>query len=140
MAVRQTVNDIFFAISTSITTRTFRTFSPSRRGWDAGSRCIQDLRPTPRRHRAMIEGMKMMTQWHTDSFNASPIGSYEVEVNEFVSATATESATTRMASSSAATPITHEGRASAYRLDWNGRRSSGRAMATRRARWNWPKA
>ena len=32
----------------------------------------------------MIEGMKMMTHWHTDSFNASPIGDgYEVEVNEF---------------------------------------------------------
>ena len=32
----------------------------------------------------MIEGMKMMTHWHTDSFNACPIGDgYEVEVNEF---------------------------------------------------------
>ena len=32
----------------------------------------------------MIEGMKMMTHWHTDSFNALPIGNgYEVEVNEF---------------------------------------------------------
>jgi hypothetical protein len=32
----------------------------------------------------MIDGMKMMTHWHTDSFNAFPIGDgYEVEVNEF---------------------------------------------------------
>ena len=32
----------------------------------------------------MIEGMKMMTHWHTDSFNALPMGDgYEVEVNEF---------------------------------------------------------
>jgi ribonuclease Z len=32
----------------------------------------------------MIEGMKMMTHWHTDSFNACPIGDgYEVIVNEF---------------------------------------------------------
>ena len=34
--------------------------------------------------RYMIEGMKMMTHWHTDSFNSMPIGDgYEVEVNEF---------------------------------------------------------
>ena len=32
----------------------------------------------------MIEGMKMMTHWHTDSFNALPMGDgYEIEVNEF---------------------------------------------------------
>ena len=32
----------------------------------------------------MIEGMKMMAHWHTDSFNCMPIGDgYEVEVNEF---------------------------------------------------------
>jgi ribonuclease Z len=31
-----------------------------------------------------VEGMKMMTQWHTDSFNCCPMGDgYEVEVNEF---------------------------------------------------------
>ena len=36
------------------------------------------------RHRHMIEGMKMMTHWHTDSFNACPVGDgYDVEVNEF---------------------------------------------------------
>ena len=29
----------------------------------------------------MIEGMKMMTHWHTDSFNCCPIGDgYEVEI------------------------------------------------------------
>jgi ribonuclease Z len=34
--------------------------------------------------RAMIDGMKRMVQWHTSSFNSSPIGDgYEVEVNEF---------------------------------------------------------
>ncbi len=32
----------------------------------------------------MIEGMKMMTRWHTDSFNCLPMGDgYDVEVNEF---------------------------------------------------------
>ena len=32
----------------------------------------------------MIEGMKKMTHWHTESFNAFPIGDgYEVDVNEF---------------------------------------------------------
>ena len=32
----------------------------------------------------MIEGMKMMTRWHQDNFNALPMGDgYEVEVNEF---------------------------------------------------------
>jgi ribonuclease BN (tRNA processing enzyme) len=32
----------------------------------------------------MIDGMKMMTHWHTDSFNSLPMGDgYEVEVNEF---------------------------------------------------------
>ncbi len=32
----------------------------------------------------MIEGMKMMTRWHTDSFNCLPMGDgYEVDVNEF---------------------------------------------------------
>ena len=34
--------------------------------------------------KAMIQGMKMMTRWHTDSFNVLPMGDgYEVEVNEF---------------------------------------------------------
>ena len=33
---------------------------------------------------AMIDGMKQMMHWHTDSFNSSPIGDgYEVDVNEF---------------------------------------------------------
>jgi len=32
----------------------------------------------------MIEGMKMMTHWHTMSFNCMPVGDgYEVDVNEF---------------------------------------------------------
>jgi ribonuclease Z len=34
--------------------------------------------------KAMVEGMKKMTHWHTDSFNLFPIGDgYEVDVNEF---------------------------------------------------------
>ncbi len=34
--------------------------------------------------KAMIEGMKMMTRWHTNSFSVLPMGDgYEVEVNEF---------------------------------------------------------
>ena len=34
--------------------------------------------------RAMLEAMKQMTYWHTDSFNCLPIGDgYEIEVNEF---------------------------------------------------------
>ena len=34
--------------------------------------------------KAMIEGMKAMTHWHTESFNCFPIGDgYEIEVNEF---------------------------------------------------------
>ena len=34
--------------------------------------------------KAMIDGMKIMTRWHTDSFNCVPMGDgYEVEVNEF---------------------------------------------------------
>ena len=34
--------------------------------------------------KAMIDGMKAMTHWHTDSFNLFAIGDgYEVEVNEF---------------------------------------------------------
>ncbi|WP_246698008.1 guanitoxin biosynthesis MBL fold metallo-hydrolase GntH [Rhizobium sp. WYCCWR 11128] len=34
--------------------------------------------------KAMIEALQVMTHWHTDSFNACPIGDgYEIEVNEF---------------------------------------------------------
>jgi ribonuclease Z len=34
--------------------------------------------------KSMIEGMKMMTHWHTDSFNCFAMGDgYEVDVNEF---------------------------------------------------------
>ena len=68
----------------------------------------------------MIEGMKMMTHWHTDSFNACPMGDgYEVEVNEFdfrddngvcYDKDGVPSATGGGCASTA----------SAYRLDWNG--------------------
>ena len=70
----------------------------------------------------MIEGMKMMTHWHTDTFNASPIGDgYEVEVNEFDFRDDNgicydkDGVTIRHWRRS----HTKDG-ASAYRLDWNG--------------------
>jgi phosphoribosyl 1,2-cyclic phosphodiesterase len=70
----------------------------------------------------MIEGMKMMTHWHTDSFNACPIGDgYEVEVNEFDFRDDNgvcydkDGVTVRHWRRS----HTKDG-ASAYRLDWNG--------------------
>ena len=70
----------------------------------------------------MIEGMKMMTHWHTDSFNACPIGDgYEVEVNEFDFRDDNgicydkDGVTIRHWRRS----HTKDG-ASAYRLDWNG--------------------
>jgi len=70
----------------------------------------------------MIEGMKMMTHWHTDSFNASPIGDgYEVEVNEFDFRD-----DNGICYNKDGVTIRHWRRshtkdgASAYRLDWNG--------------------
>ena len=70
----------------------------------------------------MIEGMKMMTHWHTDSFNARPIGDgYEVEVNEFDFRD-----DNGVCYDKDGVVIRHWRRshtkdgASAYRLDWNG--------------------
>jgi ribonuclease Z len=70
----------------------------------------------------MIEGMKMMTHWHTDSFNASPMGDgYEVEVNEFDFRD-----DNGICYNKDGVTIRHWRRshtkdgASAYRLDWNG--------------------
>ena len=70
----------------------------------------------------MIEGMKMMTHWHRDSFNASPIGDgYEVEVNEFDFRD-----DNGICYNQDGVTIRHWRRshtkdgASAYRLDWNG--------------------
>ncbi len=72
--------------------------------------------------KAMIEGMKQMTRWHTDSFNSFPIGDgYEVEVNEFDFRDDNgicydqDGVTIRHWRRS----HTKDG-ASAYRLDWNG--------------------
>ena len=72
--------------------------------------------------KTMIEGMKMMTQWHTDSFNALPIGSgYEIEVNEFDFRD-----DNGVCYDKDGVVIRHWRRAhikdgaSAYRLDWNG--------------------
>ena len=70
----------------------------------------------------MIEGMKMMTQWHTDSFNSLPMGDgYEVEVNEF-----DFQDDNGVCYDKDGVVIRHWRRAhgkdgaSAYRLDWNG--------------------
>ena len=70
----------------------------------------------------MIEGMKMMTHWHTDSFNACPIGDgYEVVVNEF-----DHKDDNGICYDEDGVTIRHWRRshtkdgASAYRLDWNG--------------------
>jgi hypothetical protein len=70
----------------------------------------------------LIEGMKMMTHWHTDSFNAFPIGDgYEVEVNEFDFRD-----DNGVCYDKDGVTIRHWRRshikdgASAYRLDWNG--------------------
>ncbi len=70
----------------------------------------------------MIDGMKMMTHWHTDSFNACPIGDgYEVEVNEFDFRD-----DNGVCYDNDGVVIRHWRRshvkdgASAYRLDWNG--------------------
>ncbi len=72
--------------------------------------------------KAMIEGMQMMTHWHTDSFNCFPIGDgYEVEVNEF-----DYQDDNGVCYDQDGVVIRHWRRAhgkdgaSAYRLDWNG--------------------
>ena len=70
----------------------------------------------------MIDGMKMMTHWHTDSFNTMPIGDgYEVEVNEF-----DYREDNGICYDKDGVTVRHWRRshakdgASAYRLDWNG--------------------
>ena len=70
----------------------------------------------------MIEGMKMMTHWHTDSFNACPIGDgYEVDVNEF-----DYTDDNGICYDKDGVVVRHWRRAhgkdgaSGYRLDWNG--------------------
>jgi len=72
--------------------------------------------------KTMIDGMKMMTRWHTDSFNALPVGDgYEVEVNEFDFRD-----DNGVCYDKDGVVIRHWRRAhgkdgaSAYRLDWNG--------------------
>ncbi|RVG73138.1 guanitoxin biosynthesis MBL fold metallo-hydrolase GntH [Sinorhizobium meliloti] len=72
--------------------------------------------------KAMIEAMKVMTHWHTDSFNACPIGDgYEIEVNEFDFRD-----DNGICYDQDDVTIRHWRRshskdgASAYRLDWNG--------------------
>ncbi|WP_094555537.1 guanitoxin biosynthesis MBL fold metallo-hydrolase GntH [Synechococcus sp. 1G10] len=72
--------------------------------------------------KAMIEGMKAMTHWHTDSFNLFPIGDgYEVDVNEF-----DYRDDNGICYEEDGVVIRHWRRvhgkdgASAYRLDWNG--------------------
>src|SRR5260370_4836402 len=70
----------------------------------------------------MIERMKMMTRWHTDSFNCLPMGDgYEVDVNEFDFRD-----DNGICYDKDGVVIRHWRRAhgkdgpSAYRLDWNG--------------------
>lgn len=72
--------------------------------------------------RAMIDGMKKMTHWHTDSFNLFPIGDgYEVDVNEF-----DYEDDNGICYDKDGVVIRHWRRvhgkdgSSAYRLDWNG--------------------
>ncbi|MEO8614863.1 MAG: guanitoxin biosynthesis MBL fold metallo-hydrolase GntH [Luteolibacter sp.] len=72
--------------------------------------------------KAMIEGMKKMLHWHTDSFNLFPIGDgYEVEVNEF-----DYKDDNGICYDKDGVVIRHWRRvhgkdgASGYRLDWNG--------------------
>jgi ribonuclease BN (tRNA processing enzyme) len=72
--------------------------------------------------KAMIEGMKAMTHWHTDSFNLFPIADgYEVDVNEF-----DFKDDNGICYDKDGVVIRHWRRvhgkdgASAYRLDWNG--------------------
>ena len=72
--------------------------------------------------KAMIEGMKKVTYWHTDSFNLFPIGDgYEVEVNEF-----DYRDDNGICYDKDGVVIRHWRRvhgkdgSSAYRLDWNG--------------------
>jgi ribonuclease Z len=72
--------------------------------------------------KAMVEGMKAMTHWHTESFNCFPIGDgYEVEVNEF-----DYQDDNGICYDKDGVVIQHWRRAhgkdgaSAYRLDWNG--------------------
>jgi ribonuclease BN (tRNA processing enzyme) len=72
--------------------------------------------------KAMVEGMKKMTHWHTDSFNLFPIGDgYEVDVNEFDFRD-----DNGICYEQDGVVIRHWRRvhgkdgASAYRLDWNG--------------------
>ncbi len=70
----------------------------------------------------LIDGMKQMTHWHTQSFNASPIGDgYEVEVNEF-----DYTDDNGICYDKNGVTVRHWRRshnmdgASGYRLDWNG--------------------
>ena len=72
--------------------------------------------------KAMVEGMKAMTHWHTDSFNLFPMGDgYEVDVNEF-----DYQDDNGVCYDKDGVVIRHWRRAhgkdgaSAYRLDWNG--------------------
>ncbi len=72
--------------------------------------------------KAMIEGMKAMTHWHTDSFNSFPIGDgYEVEVNEFDFRQENAIVYDKDGVVVRSWPRSHtKDGAVAYRLDWNG--------------------
>jgi ribonuclease BN (tRNA processing enzyme) len=121
----QTVNDIFIThlhVDHYAELPYIYAFSP----WMARWKPLRVTGPSGRTPedgtKAMIEGMKKMTHWHTDSFNCFPIGDgYEVEVNEF-----DFQDDNGVCYDKDGVVIRHWRRAhgkdgaSAYRLDWNG--------------------
>ena len=121
----QTVNDIFFThlhVDHYADLPYLFAFAP----WMARWKPLRVHGPSGRTPKDgikhMIEGMKMMTHWHTDSFNTFPIGDgYEVEVNEFDFRD-----DNGICYQKDGVTVRHWRRAhtkdgaSAYRLDWNG--------------------
>lgn len=121
----QTVNDIFFThlhVDHYADLPYLYAFAPWMGRWKP-LRVYGPSGRTPKdgiKH--MIDGMKMMTHWHTDSFNALPIGDgYAIEVNEFDFRD-----DNGICYDKDGVVVRHWRRAhtkdgaSAYRLDWNG--------------------
>ena len=72
--------------------------------------------------KAMIEGMKTMSRWHTEEFQSLPVGDgYDVEVTEFDYKKEDEVIYDKNGVTVRHWPRSHgKDGASAYRLDWNG--------------------